>query len=327
MKNIVVVYHTRTPSLPCPDGFACAALFWSKFGEDADCLPAMYHKELPLTVFEGREVYFADFSFSDALMEAIAAVAKFLLVFDHHPRNRPARPYEVLSNSLSGCLLVWQYLHGTREVPKLLAMIDAEDTARTAPQLDAFMAALNVEELSFKRWNELLATLEYDTRYAEFLQRGSVFKMYDNTRVESLVKDAFTITIGGVNGLAVNADKFFAHAVAMRLAQTSGTFGAVFFFRTDGCVEVSLRSPAGGSDVRSLAQSFGGGGHVNAAAFSVSIDKFRELVHVETKLELYARIETALRMFPASAMLYVDIAAYLTEENLDQQNYQGDYPQ
>lgn len=72
------------------------------------------------------------------------------------------------------------------------------------------------------------------------------------------------------SGLAANAPAFLASDLGHELANRSGTFGLVWSMAADRMAHCSLRSN-GDYDVSAIAKVFGGGGHRNAAGFSVEM--------------------------------------------------------
>ncbi len=301
MKSIIVVYHVKTQATVCFDGFCAATLLWKKFGESAEYLPVMYHQDIPLDRFTGRDVYFVDFSFDVDRMDRIARVAKSLLVLDHHAPKADSfkdRPYAIFSSTECGAALVWKHFY-SGEVPAFIELVDDGDRfLNVHPELNAFNAALSVEPVRLDHWSELIDKfLPGSDFYTRFLERGDELENYDLARISVLVKDAFPFTLCGIAGLAVNSNKFYSHRTATKLAEYSKTFGAVFYVRADGNVEVSLRRLDPDIDVQKIAATFGGGGHVGAAAFSVSLTKFKELLHSEDKTDLYTRIDSVTKSF------------------------------
>lgn len=304
MSQILVVYHVKTPNTICFDGFLSATLMWQKFGDSATYLPVMYSQELPDDTFVGKDVYFVDFSYDVSKMDRIASVANSLRVFDHHMPKAGSfadRSYAVFSNTDSGCTLVWKHLHGVTPMPLMLTMVDAGDRVLNShPDVPAFLAALSAEEPTFENWSRLINTLHFGSAaYSDFIEAGLGILKYEKVRIDSLVRDSFDFELCGIKGLAVNTNKFFGHLTAMRLASYSKTFGAAFYLRPDHRVEVSLRRIDPDIDVDKIAKTFGGGGHAGAAAFSVSIPEFQELLTKgsETPNRLYVRLEAAIKNF------------------------------
>ena len=66
----------------------------------------------------------------------------------------------------------------------------------------------------------------------------------------------------------------FSSDLGHKLAEKSGTFGLTYFYHGKRqCYDCGLRS-IGDFDVSELAHQFGGGGHKNAAGFSVDQPTF-----------------------------------------------------
>jgi hypothetical protein len=83
-------------------------------------------------------------------------------------------------------------------------------------------------------------------------------------QIELAIKHAALVNLAGYRVYAVNSTVNFSE-VAGELAK-KGPFGVVWFVRSDGKYQYSLRSE-GDFDVSAIAKSFGGGGHKNAAGF------------------------------------------------------------
>lgn len=301
-QQTVIVYHVKTPSTICFDGYCAATLFWRKYGDTAHYLPAVYHDTPNLDDFRGKDVIFVDFSYNVEHMDNIFNVAKSLLVFDHHlpkAKSFEGRDYAHFSATESGSVLAWRYLNGAAPLPDMVALIDDGDRYVNAlSDVFPFASSLSVEQESFAHWSKLIDTLVFGSReYDEFIKRGIVLDKYNTARVASLTKDAFPITLCGIKGLIVNSNKFYSHLAGIRLAEYSGTFGAVFYVRPDSNVEVSLRRVDPDTDVEQIAKTFGGGGHKGAAAFSVSLDKFKELLSPSNVTHTYARLDSATKSF------------------------------
>jgi nanoRNase/pAp phosphatase (c-di-AMP/oligoRNAs hydrolase) len=79
--------------------------------------------------------------------------------------------------------------------------------------------------------------------------------------------------------MAVNASHFFTNDVGSEMARQSGTFGLVW--KVDGTkVRCSLRAVAP-YNLLSIAESMGGGGHPQAAAFTIDISDLHKFLKGE----------------------------------------------
>lgn len=203
----------------------------------------------------------------------------------------------VLNNNKSGAMLAWEYLHPGTEVPMLIQHIDDRD--RWQFKLEGsreLHAALNsYKPWSFEQWHKyMLEPYEVDFDIKE----GAAILRAHNQNVQATLKQArlcqivkpgkqrgcrveppWSHRVSGpnhlgyfdeayVSGLAANAPAFLASDLGHELANKSGTFGLVWSMAADGQVHCSLRSN-GEYDVSAIAKAFGGGGHRNAAGFSV----------------------------------------------------------
>lgn len=101
------------------------------------------------------------------------------------------------------------------------------------------------------------------------ISEGEGIQRYYRLRVEELKRSAYPATLGGETCFISNAPYFAASEVAGELCDRSGAaYGASYFEVSNGRFQYSLRS-RGDFDVSAIARKFGGGGHKNAAGFSV----------------------------------------------------------
>lgn len=300
----LVIYHAN-----CTDGFGAAFAAWLKLGDSAEYLPVEHGRSVGanLPVFEGREVYVLDFSFSKSDMDDIFAEAKRVAWFDHHasvfkdwgvPLDdvadeltlglvQPNDHTVILDNNKSGALLAWEYFHPGTEVPKLIQHIDDRDRwqfkLEGSKELHAALASY--KPWTFERWRGifLCGLFEKETWRVpeEFYMEGAAILRAHNQNVQAALKQARPTSIRVLlsedgfapvlNGLAANAPFNLASDLGHELANKSGTFGLVWSMAGDGQIHCSLRSN-GDYDVSAIAKCFGGGGHRNAAGFSTDID-------------------------------------------------------
>jgi oligoribonuclease NrnB/cAMP/cGMP phosphodiesterase (DHH superfamily) len=140
---------------------------------------------------------------------------------------------------------------------------------------------------SFEQWKDLLMRLKKPKWATMFEAEGHAILRAQKKHVECMAKQARKCAISvpsfvGQNcadtnypyevaiGLAVNAP-IHQSEIGHELANQSGTYGLVWHVGSDSRVRCSLRSN-GDYDVSSIARSFGGGGHRNAAGFETDIE-------------------------------------------------------
>jgi hypothetical protein len=105
---------------------------------------------------------------------------------------------------------------------------------------------------------------------AAFIVEGGILKRAFDGEVATLLGDRYPVTLAGETGLAVNASGRYISELGHHLAAMSGSFGMVWR-QLDGGIKISLRS-CGDYDVAHLAVKFGGGGHRNAASFTLPVN-------------------------------------------------------
>ena len=300
-SEVFVVYHKLTESLSCSDGFSAAMCFWSKYGNDATYVGGFHHKRIDLEQFRDKHVIFVDFAYPVTYMDEIYKVAASMLVIDHHKTTMlelGVRPYVRISLESCACVMSWQLLYGHEsQLPRMLMHILDQDTGRHANHhTRSFVQRLRASKESFDTWWTLLDTVEDDHHYQQFIQDGIILVADHKSKCEKLTASAFPITLGGVRGLAVNANKYFSSDVCELLAESSGTFGASFFFRDDTCVEFTLASHV--VDVENIANLYHGGGHKQCAGFSMPITSFSSVVDRASKsVGLYINLQTQLAKY------------------------------
>ena len=103
---------------------------------------------------------------------------------------------------------------------------------------------------------------------------GRHILMYQNQIIESKTKSATyqePVMIDGVLVSCVNSTHLISE-IGNKLAETNPYSAQYFFTETD--IVFSLRSIGTVYDVSKICKRFGGGGHVNAAGFSIPLSVF-----------------------------------------------------
>ena len=264
MPKPLVIYHAK-----CPDGMTAAWAVWKALG-DGDYVPAT-HGDAPPDV-AGRDVVIVDFAYKRAVMQAMAAAAKSLLVLDHHKSAQAdleGLPFAVFDMGRSGAGMAWDRFHPGQPRPALVDLVEDNDLWRHALRgAREFHLRLEMENMDFACWDRVagMQATELDAYIAE----GALLKRAFDGEVHALLEDRYAVTLAGEPGLAVNASGKYSSELGHHLAAISGSFGMVWR-QLDGALKISLRS-CGDYDVALLAGKFGGGGHRNAASFTLPVN-------------------------------------------------------
>ncbi len=270
LKDILVIYHAD-----CLDGFGAAWSAFKAFGNQARYVPARFGEPFPKH-FPGCEIYILDFSYSpNVLFKALETVKQITLI-DHHLTAIQQFENVIIPENLalhfdmthSGCVLTWQHFFPEIEIPAILKHIEDRDLWRF--ELDGTKeittALYEQMPLSFKAFGSL--------KLNNLFSIGEIQVAQFSKMVQRLAKNAYVIKFEGHKGLAVNAPSFFASELGHVLSEKSGTFGMTYNY--DGRKKqwiFGLRS-IGDLNVGELAMGFGGGGHANAAGFSLAHNPF-----------------------------------------------------
>lgn len=269
----LIIYHGQ-----CPDGFGAAYAAWCKYGDDAEYRPAEHgsYPSCAELAVAGRDVYILDFSFPRPQLEEMLALAKSVTVLDHHHSammDLTGFPGAIFDMEKSGARLAWEYFCPGRAIPALLACIEDRDLWTWAiPETKDVLAFVDTKPFDFKVWHELARATPAEWRkYTEF---GMEIRGFVDKLVQLTALGAEPVCLCGIRGHKVNigvAGPMISSEVGDHLYSQNGTFAMLW--RVDKRkLKVSLRG-AKGTDVSKIAKQFGGGGHIPAAAFVLSLDE------------------------------------------------------
>lgn len=274
MKNTVVVYHKN-----CRDGIASAWVFYQKFGEDAEYIAAEYGNDVPEYItrhpdLSDTEIYFADFCYSKEVMLDLELKCKKLVVLDHHVSQKEAIESvknHVYGTSESGCLLSWNYLFQNTEAPLAILYVSDSDTGqRVLPDHEYVRAYIykSDNELTISDFDTTLKELSSKEMFEEVKKIGKVLREVNTGMINKYIEKAELITFAGYEVYAVNAPSEIKSELGHMLADKTNSFGVVYYYY-GGKWRISLRSVKD-FDVSLIAKEYGGGGHKNTAAISIS---------------------------------------------------------
>lgn len=253
----VVLYHDD-----CADGFGAAWAVWKRY-PDARFVPVK-HGEPPPGNLERQRVVMVDFSYPRETVEDLARSTADLFILDHHITARDALgdlPYAYFDLDKCGAVLAWEWAHGTQS-PWLLRYVQDKDLWQwQLPASREINAAIASYPYDFHVWDQFQqenlemegrAILRYETYLVKKIAGEAVLVSFHGYTVPMIYSPVLTSQIGEQLSLD--------HPFCIIWHQESGRR----FF--------SLRSRSGGVDVASLVTRHGGGGHPNAAGFSIPLN-------------------------------------------------------
>lgn len=280
-----VIYHDH-----CADGFASAFAAWLALGDtDTRYIPM---PNSPRTVPEGigpdDEVWVLDYSFSRADLLALHARVKRLVVIDHHESMRAEiadLPFVIFDLEHSGCTMTWRHFHSQKPLPWTFQALEHRDLGRMWDQLpitggtNEEVAAVHAALMSgmdrtFGAWNFWFLDV------ADLIHKGIPLVRQEQAMVQRACAGLHTMIIQGdapkhwrvpaVNCPVLQSE--IGHELLQRFPEAP--FVVVYFVNgADGGINLwqySMRARKNGPvNLAQIAKGYGGGGHPQAAGFTV----------------------------------------------------------
>ena len=227
---------------------------------------------------------FVDIAPSTSELEDLVDSADHLVILDHHLTNQQrilgdTELMEALNEqgheihfdlTHSGAVLAWQYFLADQPAPELLLYVEDQDLWNwRLPDSEAINAAISSYPHEFDIWDRL-ATLKAESLAAE----GAAIVRNNLVEVERALRSSCTLSVLGRKVEGVNARtqrSAIGHALAER-RKFEKPWGCAY--RIEGTrVHATLYS-IGDFNVAHIAGQLSGGGHRNAAGFSVSLARW-----------------------------------------------------
>jgi uncharacterized protein len=268
-ESTIVYYHEDM------DG-ACAAAIALRDIECAEVYPVNYDERetAKLENIKGKHVVVVDFTFKN--MEKVAEHAASLVWIDHHKTAFEHHPEIWQDNKirgmraldLSAAMLAWKYYCLDRAVPDCVKLVDDYDMWR--------FKHVFTREFNEAGWVWLKNPLDWHWKMLldnnlealKFLnEAGMIMLKTKRDRVESAFKHGLDKMYWGKKARVVNVTNDISE-VGDYIVKEMGYDIAVIWRKIGTNVVVSLRSKPD-IDVAKIAAVHGGGGHKNAAGFSI----------------------------------------------------------
>lgn len=267
LKPICILYHAE-----CRDGFAAAWAAWKKFGSKADYIPVKYGNP-PSPEIKNKIVYTLDFTYYPPYIEKFMKNNKKVIVIDHHISAKEfieKIPEHIFDINHSGAALAFKYFHPEKKIPKIVKLVEEGDLWKfKSKHAKEILAYTGLFDFDFKIWDKLISLGEKESNYKKFAEYGAAIISYEDKVIENIIREnAYPVIFEGHKIYAINAPRFLRSQIGHLLAKKYPPFSLVWQ-RDKNRIEVSLRSNCR-IDVSKIASKFGGGGHPNAAGFSLS---------------------------------------------------------
>lgn len=256
-----VIYHAN-----CVDGFTAAWCAWLKYGDvGVEYIPAQYGDPPPSNI-EGQDVLIVDFSYPrDVLLRMRDDATSFFRVFDHHKTaeaDLKGLDFCVFDMERSGAGLTWDLLWGNPR-PLLVDYVEDRDLWRFKLNYSKEInACIGSYPYDFETWS-ILSTSDLD----DLITQGKAVLRAMDKHIATQLPLASLEYFAGYKDIPV-LNCTYAISETIGALSEGHPFAVGWFQRANGQYVYSLRSRSD-FDVSEVAKKFGGGGHKNAAGFTV----------------------------------------------------------
>lgn len=298
MKTICIYHHN------CADGFGAAWVVRKALGAGVQFHPGIYGEAPPDVA--GKDVILVDFSYKYDVLVELSYKARSVIILDHHKSAaedlgrlwkfhagvehdtrqedgtvllgwRSAFMHAEMQNcpriaacfdmERSGAMLAWDHFFPGQEAPQLLKHIQDRDLWRFQFEgTREIQANLFSYPYDFEVWDRLM-----NLPALKMIEDGVAIERKHHKDVAELVaKTKRRMTIGGYDVPVANLPYTLTSDAGHLMAQDE-PFAACYMDTTRNRY-FSLRSTDAGLDVSEIAKLYGGGGHRNAAGFSVPFE-------------------------------------------------------
>ena len=259
----ICIYHGN-----CADGFTAAWVVRRALGSAVKFHAGVY--QTPPPDVTGREVVLVDFSYKRPVMERLVADARSVTILDHHKTAEAdlanlAGARVVFDVERSGCRIAWDFYFPDESPPPVLLHVEDRDLWKfSLPKTREIQANIFSYPYDFETWDRLMSS----DPEALAVEGAAIERKHFKDVAELLTVTQRRMVIGGFNVPVANLPYTLVSDAAHTMAQGE-PFAGCYWDTPKGRV-FGLRSAEGGVDVSEIATQYGGGGHKNAAGFTVS---------------------------------------------------------
>lgn len=256
------------------DGFGAAYSAYLKFKDAAEYFPIDYGWEFP-KLDDGSNVYILDFSIPREDLDKLVSRMNFVLILDHHKsayENLAGHPNTFFDMTRSGAGIAWDYFQPHYPRPDFINYIEDQDLWKfSLPNSKLVRDSLTIIPQTLKDYIEA-ANVSIEDRIKE----GEVVGKQIEYNLDRGIEYVHTVEVDEYKMLCVNVclhQSNYGNRLLDMIDQYGCQFAGVYYRVNQNMVKFSLRSRKD-FDVNLICKRFGGGGHMQAAGFEISLDKF-----------------------------------------------------
>lgn len=265
----LVLYHDK-----CPDGFGAAFSAWKTLGSQSKYI-GCDHGSSSYPDVTGACVVILDFSFKEAVLLDMIGKAKQLMVIDHHDsaekelKNIPDR-YKIFDMTQSGSTMAWDFFHRGILPPQFLSYVEDRDLWKwKLKHSREVCAGLDTLPQTFEQWDQLCTS----EAIKQLRMKGESVLAFRQNLVDSIVSKSAQREFGGFLCRVANTcgGSIVSDVGATMLTKYNTPVALMWYLDYPSKqYKISLRSTPD-IDCSALAKRFGGGGHKQASAFTISL--------------------------------------------------------
>lgn len=278
-KKVICFYHRIDF-----DGKCSGAIVLKKYPK-CEMIGIDYPDKFPWEKIEqGSKVIMVDFSLKsmddmiklDRLcVDKNTRESNFIWI-DHHKSaideadKKDFKPHGLRKVGTAGCELTWEYFFKKEDMPKAVYLLGRYDVWDESVK-DAFIFQYGMKIFSdTKPDSDIWVKVFDDNSIPSITEKGAIAEQYQiSTNIDTCERTCFEIEFDGLKCLASN--NTFSNSITFKSMWDNKKYDAMlsFYMIKDKVWKVSLYTDKPGVDVSVVCKRHGGGGHEQAAGFSV----------------------------------------------------------
>lgn len=277
-KPTFILYHAK-----CPDGFACAWLYWKMFGDSIVYFP--FNHDDPLPNVSGHHVLMIDVSTHEERLAKLKEEALSFRLLDHHhsaQKKLSHLNYTYFDLNISGIGLAWNDIFSSQEsLPFPLTLIQKRDLNHSLlPDEIKILHYLDSLHYCVDKWDVFFDNLQQDG-VLHIKNQGAAIEQCLNTMAKKLIANSRTFHQQGYRGRSVNASVELAPNIfsGLKVIDPEIDFAFIWSMDAHGIIWASWRSETINTVL--LAEEFNGGGNPFASGARIKIDDLSKLLNLE----------------------------------------------
>jgi len=268
----ICIYHGR-----CPDGLLAAYPIYH-LNKNVTLIEGFHGRNVNLSKFENKNVLMVDFCYPENIMIKLKELAKDLFVIDHHSSSLQC----LINNNInhifdiehSACKLSFDYYLPDLSNHWLVLSVEDRDLFRLDSDPKQVIGAKEVykcfvlDHMNFEDIESILK--QEDGRY--YYDTGVCYMGYEDKLIKNAVKYSKLYKFKEFTVRLTNCDFNITSRVGYELAQMpDNDFAIIYYYKPeeDRYYFSCRANPSKEIDLSVICTRFSGGGHKNAAGFSI----------------------------------------------------------